>query len=156
MEDRVNKIPADRGLRHRLQRAARRVADQHQSINDLYKSLSDGLAESPKSEVRREFDRYRLALTAHFELEEGVFFPAVHGADASQHALIRQLIAIHSRMRAELVHLADSIESLPSDEFSRRLVGFATILSSHERQEEMLLTHVSEFSSIDRNSAAQS
>lgn len=141
------------GLRHRLQRAARRVADQHHAIADLYRAISDGIAENPKSELRAGFDRYRLALMAHFELEEAIFFPAVRGADASQNVRIRQLIEIHSRMRTELAHLANSIESLPTDEFSRRLVGFATILGSHEREEETLLTRVSEFSAIHQESA---
>ncbi len=138
----MNRIAADRGLRHRLKRAARRVADQHHAIADLYQALSEELTERPKSELRAGFDRYRLALTAHFDLEEQIFFPAVRGADASQSAQIRKLVESHSKMRIELAHLGDSIDSLAADGFSRRLIGFATILASHERQEEMLLTGV--------------
>jgi hypothetical protein len=148
----VNRNATDRGLRHRLQRGARRVADQHQAIRDLYRALTEDLLERPKKAVRSGFDRYRLALTAHFDLEEQIFFPAVHGADPGQSAQLRQLIDSHARMRTELEHIADSIDSLPTDEFSRRLVGFSTILASHEQQEECLLSQVIDLSLHQRES----
>ena len=57
-------------------------------------------------------------------------------------------------MRTALqAQLGDSIESLPVDEFSRRLVGFATVLAIHERQEADLLTRVTDFSPNNHGSA---
>ena len=140
MEEYVNRIAADRGLRHRLRRVARRAADQHRSIEECYRALGEAIGERTKSDVRAAFGRYRHAITAHFDLEEQVFFPAVRGADTSQNAPIRELVAAHSRLVVELAHMADSIESLTSDDFSRRLVGFATMLASHEHREDALLT----------------
>lgn len=151
----MNRIAADRGLRHRLHRTARRILDQHHTLHDFHRSVTKKLTHGPKDEIRAAFVRYRVALTAHFELEERVFFPAVHGADANQNRQIRQLIGMHSRMLVELAHLADSIESLPRDEFSRRLADFATILASHERQEETLLTLAVELTWVHRAPAIE-
>ena len=154
LEKLVNRIPADPGLRNRLRRAARRVADQHHAIADFHRILSDELTTRSKSQIRIELDRYRTALSAHFDLEEQIFFPTVRSADVGQTALIRQLIESHSRMRRELSHLGDSIESHTAEEFSARLAGFQTILASHERQEENLLARVLEFPARERKSAA--
>lgn len=135
----MNRMAADRGHPHRLQRVARRIAEQHHVIDECYSALAEKIGEHTARELRAEFGCYRLALTAQFELEERVFFPAVRRGDASQRARIRQLLADHSRLRAELAHLADSIESIPVDDFSRRLAAFTSILTLHECQEEAFL-----------------
>ncbi len=148
----MNRMAADRGLPHRLQWVARRVAEQHHVIDECYRALAEKIREHPKRELRAEFGCYRLALTAHFELEERVFFRAVGRSDASQRAQIRHLLADHSRLRAELAHLADSIESIPTDDFSRRLAAFTSILMLHECQEEAFLNSASGSSLADHES----
>ncbi len=141
----MNTTATDPGLRHRLRRVARRVADQHHSINDYYGELSEKIASNNKSALRVEFDGYRSALAAHFELEEQIFFPAVCCVDETQSGRIKKLVAAHSQLLVELGHLSESLDTLPAEEFSRRMVGFSTILSSHEHQEEVLLTRATQF-----------
>ena len=67
------------GLRHRLERALRRVEDQHRLLRDVDAELARAAAAGAKSEVAEWLERKRDALIAHFEWEERVVFPAVHG-----------------------------------------------------------------------------
>lgn|GEM_PF-1419596 len=152
----MSEFAPDPGLRHRLQRVARRIADQHHTINDCYRVLAEKIDHHDERAARNEFNGYRGALAAHFELEERVFFPAVCCVDASQAEKIERLVATHAEMLTELGHLSDSIASLTTAEFTQRLTGFATILGAHERQEEALLHHAKKLLPASQNESKRS
>jgi len=134
----------DPGLRYRLRRAARRVAHQHRAIAECYRELGEFVAQRARADVRAGFERYREAIGAHFDLEEQVFFPAVRGADEQQKPVIAALVGGHAQMLEELERIADALESIPHDDFSRRLAGFAAMLTAHERVEEKLLSQLTD------------
>ena len=67
------------GLRYRLRRALRQIGEQHQQLRELHSRLRRAVASGDRRDARDGFRRYREAVGAHFALEDGVFFPALHG-----------------------------------------------------------------------------
>jgi len=73
--------------------------------------------------ARKAIDRFELELTNHFEIEEGILFPA------SDNALIPRLIAEHRELEA----LINRLRAEPS---AALLLEFAALLRRHIRLEE--------------------
>jgi hemerythrin-like domain-containing protein len=85
---------------------------------------SDDSAAAVARLCAKAIDLYDLELTNHFEMEEGIVFPAI-----ASHALIPDLIAQHRRLEA-------MIASLREEPSAERLLEFVALLRSHIRLEE--------------------
>ena len=132
--------PLESGLRFRLRRAARQIAQQHQSIREILTSLKRSLGEGERGgdAVRALFVRYREAVEAHFSLEEDVLFPALHGLHPSRSPELEGLEAEHGAFAARLGALAELLASATLTEFG---VGFERLtgeMTEHETREERL------------------
>ena len=88
------------------------------------RSLSqDGSDANMRTLARKAIDRYEIELTNHFEIEEGILFPA------SDNPLIPRLIAEHRQLEA----LINRLRAAPSADL---LLEFAALLRRHIRLEE--------------------
>jgi hemerythrin-like domain-containing protein len=134
------------GLRFRLRRAARQIAQQHQSIREILASLERSLGEGERARdgVRGLFARYREAVEAHFAMEEDVLFPALHGLHPSRSAELEALEAEHGEFGARLGGLAELLAGTPLSEFADRFDGFARQMAMHETREERLAQSLAE------------
>ena len=74
--------------------------------------------------ARKAVDRYELELANHFEIEEGILFPAVEN-----HPLVPGLIVEHRRLEA----LVGRLRAEPS---AALLLEFTALLRTHIRREE--------------------
>ena len=72
------------GLRFRLKRATRQIGEQHRDLDKICLELGEAIADGAVNDARDAFQRYCSAVEAHFNLEEGVFFPAIHGLHRSR------------------------------------------------------------------------
>ena len=129
----------DLGGHSYTKRTRRQIADQHRNIERFFLTLALAVSGRRKSETRAAFNRYRTAISDHFALEEQVFFPAIQIADPARKPEIESLIRSHCRLLDELAQMAEQLESLSCEDFSRRLDGFATMLAIHENKEEELV-----------------
>ncbi len=129
----------DLGARRYAKRIRRQIADQHRNIDRFFLTLALAVSDRRKSEMRAAFNRYRSVISDHFALEEQVFFPAIRTEDPGRKPEIERLIRSHDRLLDELAQMEDQLESLSSEDFSRRLHGFATMLAIHENKEEVLI-----------------
>jgi hemerythrin-like domain-containing protein len=84
----------------------------------------DSSAASVAKLARKAIDRYELELANHFEMEEGILFPAVEN-----HALVPGLIREHRQMEA----LIGRLRNEPS---CALLLEFTALLRTHIRREE--------------------
>jgi hypothetical protein len=132
--------PLEAGLRFRLRRAARQIAQQHQSIREILASLerSLGQGEPGRDAVHALFARYREAVEAHFALEEDVLFPALHGLHPSRSPELDGLEAEHGDFASRLVALAEVLAGASLAEFAGGFEGFAQEMRAHETREERL------------------
>jgi hypothetical protein len=126
------------GLRSRLRRALQRVREQHRSLGEIAVELDRALPSGSRESVDVWLTRMRDGLVAHFELEEKVLFPALHGLDPATLPEIEQLERDHGRF-------LDGLGALLGRELSERalapahLKGLRERLAAHELREEHLL-----------------
>jgi Hemerythrin HHE cation binding domain len=123
------------GLRHRLQRARLRIEGQHQRLRTLLHDAEE--AARTGAALNEPLHRLREGLNAHFELEEAVSFPALHGLEPASSRVLAVLQEDHHGFLDELARLlggeADS---------AARVLRLGSALRDHERREEELLSRL--------------
>jgi len=124
------------GLRHRLRRALRRMESQHLHLRSLLGELDTALRDGAHAELPERLTRLRLALAAHFEVEDSVLFPALHGLSPHSQQDLEALSNEHGAFLDELLALASALDTARSAESFSRL---RASLAEHERREERLL-----------------
>lgn len=122
------------GLRRRLRRTLQRVGEQHRSLREIAVELDRALASGSRESVDAWLTRMRDGLAAHFELEEKVVFPALHGLDPTTLSELEQLERDHGRFLALLVRELSEKALAPA-----HLKGLRERLGAHEQREEHLL-----------------
>jgi hypothetical protein len=129
----------DTGLSHRLRRARRQIVDQHRHLKPIRKELDDAVARGASADALTAFDRFRAALDEHFALEEGVFFPALHGLHRECEVALRGLAREHEQLLADLDRLRDRLDSGDIARSKPLLDALGTALGDHERREETVV-----------------
>jgi iron-sulfur cluster repair protein YtfE (RIC family) len=128
------------GLRHRLRRALRQMAHQHEHLRALHRRLDEALERGAVDAARTAADRLHQALRAHFELEDAVIFPAFHGlAQRSAHDL-NALAREHQRYLVELERLRAQLGTTALAKITGAYRAFSATVGDHEQREEALLS----------------
>ncbi len=127
------------GLRPRMGREARRISSQHRQLDTLFELLQGALIRRAAEDARASFTRFCDALDAHFSLEDGFYFPAVHGMHPQLQAQLSALSEEHAGFRAELEALGPVLEGGAFEDAGRRLEALAERLAAHEEREEALV-----------------
>jgi len=136
--------PMARGLRFRLGRAARHTAEQHRHIQEILRDFDRAVREGDRSALADVFRLYRSALTAHFSLEEEVFFPALHGLHPEHAGELDALSREHQEVNAVLEELDARVEAEEVDSFLRAFQELVDRLTGHEQREEALVHSLSD------------
>ena len=127
------------GLDKRLRYEANRISSQHKKLDELYEAVRYDLARRARHTAYVSFGRFRDALEAHFEIEDRVYFPAVHGMCPEHRVLLDVLSADHVGFCKELLCIHRLLESDELDESEQRLEGLVVVLRDHEEREDGLL-----------------
>jgi len=133
----------DSGLRYRLRRALRQIGEQHRQLREIQAGLEAAAARGDRAALRDAFVRYRHAIGAHFELEESVFFPALHGLHPAEQEPLEALGRDHVEMLAELQRVSPLLDAPGLDGFGAAFGAFRSSFASHERREEALVARLS-------------
>jgi hypothetical protein len=127
------------GLRHRLERALRQIAQQHRQLHELGAGLLGALASGDRGAVREGFRRYLEAVGAHFALEDGVFFPALHGLHPERGGELEPIGQEHAGLLDALRRLGALLEREATAPFAEGLESLRAALAAHERREEQVV-----------------
>ena len=130
------------GLRYRLRRALRQIGDQHRHMRDMHRVLGQTLADGDRRDARDAFVRYRHAIGAHFELEDEVFFPAIHGLHPEFTEALEALARDHELYLDELKRMSEQLDAETLESFARSFQRFSQALGEHEQREERLVRQV--------------
>ena len=134
----------DPGLRYRMRRALRHIGEQHRQLREIQGRLDAAVSADDRENLRDAFLRYRHAIGAHFELEDGVFFPALHGLHPDERDPLEALSGEHVGLLAELQRLAPLVDAPALDGFGAALSEFRRGLGEHERREESLVGRITQ------------
>jgi hypothetical protein len=129
----------DPGLRLRLNRIVRQIADQHRALRPLFERVQSSLDGGDRRDSSEALQGYRRAIGAHFELEEEVFFPAFHGLHPDWSEELDALHSEHRSLRDALADLEGRLHGHRTREGPELLTHFATLLADHEAREERLV-----------------
>lgn len=124
------------GLRHRLDRALRRVEEQHRLLRDVDAELGRAAAAGTDPDVAEWLERKRDALLAHFEWEEEVVFPAVHGLLPGTEQELAEL----ERDHATFLELLSRALATNGSKRAEQLETLRRGLAEHETHEERLVS----------------
>ena len=124
------------GLALRMRSEARRISEQHRRLAELKDEVSAALSNESMGSARVRFQRFAEALGAHFDVEEQVFFPAIHGIDPELGRTVDELVTAHERLRGELAVLLAHLGSGEPSACVLLLDDLVKQLQMHERVEE--------------------
>ncbi len=126
------------GLRLRLAHASRRLPVQHDFLDALLATTGRALERMPPEEAQEAMRGFRGALEAHFQLEEEVHFPALHGLDSGLEAELGGLVSEHHALRDRLLALEGRLGREPGPAVAPAFAELAQALRQHESREERL------------------
>ena len=130
------------GLRLRVKRLAQQTGEQHRQLDALSREVSALLERGASADGRPILERFIAALSAHFELEQSVFFPALHGLSPARTQELEVLEAEHARFLDELHRVAAEVETASADASERAFQECLTDLRGHEQREERLVGEI--------------
>lgn len=126
------------GLRLRLAHASRRLPAQHDFLAALSATTGRALERMPTGEAQEAMRGFRGAVEAHFQLEEEVHFPALHGLHSGLEAELRALVSEHHALRDRLLALEGRLGREPGPAVAPAFAELAHALRQHESREERL------------------
>jgi hypothetical protein len=132
------------GLRYRLRRVLRQIGEQHRQLREIQAGLDAAAAGGERAALRDAFVRYRHAIGAHFELEERVFFPALHGLHPDEREPLEALARDHAEMLGLLQRASPLLDAPGLDAFGAAFGAVRSSFASHERREEALVARLTE------------
>ena len=127
------------GLRHRLRRAVRQMATQHEHLRTLIHAIADAIETGRVAEIQESVDRLRGAIEAHFSLEDDIFFPAVHGLHPETGRELNALMREHGDFLEDLSRLRTGLTTGTLDAFAKGYRAFTESIAEHECREERLV-----------------
>jgi hypothetical protein len=127
------------GASLRLRREAQRVASQHRQLDEFQGVVEDAVARGDLAEAQRALARFSEALDAHFQLEEEVYFPALHSHASDLRADLADLALEHDGLRAGFSDATVSLARQDGAATAAALQAWFSRLDAHERREEELL-----------------
>ena len=131
-------IPADTGLSRRLAIEGRRIADQHAKLGELCVTLITALGHEDLEAARTALATLRDGLLAHFDVEEKVQIPALHGSNPSLGPRLQEIIGHHVRFRSDLEAFTHTLQTGDLGALREPLALFVSALVEHEALEESL------------------
>lgn len=129
------------GLERRIDRESRRISNQHRQLDEFYAMVEASIAAGRARRARSEFVRFQDALEAHFQVEERIHFPAVHGFRPELDAELAELVEEHRGFRAQLSQIARYFEAEDLERSAAALDDLVVDLAAHEGREERMIEH---------------
>ena len=131
--------PMATGLRYRVRRVSRQIAEQHEHMHELVRELEQALTDQLTDKLKEVLLRFRAAMEAHFALEDGVFFPALHGLHPEQRDELEELSRQHQNFGVEMERLRQSLEEGSLEHFGMAFHELLKGMGLHEQREEKVV-----------------
>lgn len=131
------------GLLYRVKRAAKQIGEQHANIGEIFRGFEPAIERGDSEAARDLFRRYCGAIDAHFALEDGVFFPALHGLHPERVIDLETLSEEHVGFLGQLEHLRSLLDTDLAG-FGHGLRSLASELGIHESREERLVRELAD------------
>jgi hemerythrin superfamily protein len=104
------------------------IKQDHRQIEELFRSFLDAESESTQEEV---FQQIETGLTAHSDMEEQVFYPALQGVAPDE---VKEALEEHAEVKQMLADLLDA--DVNDEDFDSRFQKLMDEVNHHVQEEE--------------------
>jgi hypothetical protein len=126
-------------LRLRLNGEVRRISSQHRQLDALFAFVVEALESGSAPSTRQALETFRDAFQAHMDLEDRIYFPALHGLRAELAETLERFSVEHHSFRGSFQRLGAYLDASDLGGLGAELEVFAAELADHETREEALL-----------------
>jgi hypothetical protein len=126
------------GLRLRLAHEGRRIVGQHAYLGALEATTLRALERGDAREIAEALHGFEGALGSHFDLEEQVHFPALHGHAPELAPELAALESDHRSLRDDVAGLRHRAEARDGTDLRAAFQSLMDALRDHEAREEAL------------------
>lgn len=134
----------DMGLKLRMRGEERRIASQHERLDDLCRELYARIGKEGATAALGEFVLFETALDAHMSVEEEIYFPALHGLRTDIGPELSNLVEEHDLLRSQAAGLEQLLRAGDAEAARQALDRLARDVSTHEQLEEALIARITE------------
>jgi hemerythrin len=120
----------------RMDRSLQQIVSQHGNILSLRHGLERAVRRADMDAIERGLLQLSGAIEAHFELEEGAYYPPAVPVESAAGDTLLSLVDEHERLRTELRTLGSLLSDGREKDFGRALEAFSSALTDHEVREE--------------------
>jgi len=108
-------------------------------MHELAREFEQAFTEQLPDKLKDVLLRFSGAMDAHFALEDGVFFPALHGLHPEQRSELEELSRQHQSFGVEIERLRQWLEKGSLERFGTAFHELLRGLALHESREEKMV-----------------
>ncbi len=113
--------------------------DHHRHCDDLFVAAEESAQHGDWPATAHAFAHFRDQMSAHFEAEEGLLFPAFEAATGMTHGPTEMMRHEHEQMRALLAQLESACEAQDEDGYAGVAETLLMLMQQHNMKEENIL-----------------
>ena len=111
----------------------------HKHCDDLFVAAEESVQRGDWVAAASAFERFHGQMTAHFEAEEGILFPAFEGAAGMSDGPTQMMRYEHEQMRSLLSQLAAACEARDGEAYDGAAETLLMLMQQHNMKEENIL-----------------
>ena len=115
------------------------LTSDHRACDNEVANLENAIASHDWEEAKNQFEKFRLELTHHFDMEEKVMFPAFEEVTGMTQGPTMVMRMEHSQMRNILDDLKSDIEKKDKNHFFGVSESLMMLMQQHNMKEEQML-----------------
>ena len=115
------------------------LPNHHRHCDDLFVNAEDAVQRGDWATALPAFERFRAQMNAHFEVEEGLLFPAFEAATGMSQGPTEMMRHEHEQMRSLLLQLAAACEARDGAAYAGAAETLLMLTQQHNMKEENIL-----------------
>lgn len=115
------------------------LPDHHRHCDTLFVAAEEAAQNGDWAAAAPAFERFQAQMTAHFEAEEALLFPAFEAATGMSAGPTQMMRHEHDQMRGLLSQLAAACEAKDGDGYSGAAETLLMLMQQHNMKEENIL-----------------
>ena len=115
------------------------LPDHHRHCDDLFAAAEDAALRGDWAAAAPAFERFSAQMTAHFDAEESLLFPAFEAATGMTAGPTRMMRHEHDQMRGLLSQLAAACAAHDGEGYAGAAETLLMLMQQHNMKEENIL-----------------
>jgi iron-sulfur cluster repair protein YtfE (RIC family) len=115
------------------------LPDHHRHCDNLFVAAEEAVQRGDWTEAASAFERFHGQMTAHFEAEEGLLFPAFEAATGMSAGPTQMMRYEHEQMRSLLSQLNEACEGRDGEGYGGAAETLLMLMQQHNMKEENIL-----------------